>query len=141
MVRAEMNKGLEENEEATAGVNSGRGVGGGIIYEGKLYRGGNNSAGEWGHTTMVLDGDPCRCGCRGCLEAYIGAPGIIRRLREVAPQSLLHVRDETEIVEMLIKVAKQGAATMAYILAETVHYLGAGIANLVNLFNPQRIIL
>ena len=141
MALAEMHKAPEAHHETTAVLNIGTGVGAGIIYEGKLYRGGNNSAGEWGHTTMVLDGDPCRCGCRGCLEAYIGAPGIIRRLREVAPQSLLHVSDETEIVEMLIKVAKQGDATMAYILAETVHYLGAGIANLVNLFNPQRIIL
>ena len=141
MALAEMHKGLEVHREAIAALNIGTGVGAGIIYKGALYRGGNNSAGEWGHTTMVLDGDPCRCGCRGCLEAYIGAPGIIRRLRAIAPRSLLHISDETECVETLIKAAKLGDATMAQVLSETLHYLGAGIANLINLFNPQQIIL
>lgn len=141
MALAEMHRDAEASNETMAVLNIGTGVGAGIIYEGRLYRGGNNSAGEWGHTTMVLDGDQCRCGCRGCLEAYIGAPGIIRRLREVDPRSLTHLSDETEIVEALIKGAKQGDPTMARILTETIHYLGAGVANLINLFNPQRIIL
>lgn len=141
MALAEMHRDPETYQETMAVLNIGTGVGAGIIYEGKLYRGGNNSAGEWGHTTMVLDGDACRCGCRGCLEAYIGAPGIIRRLHEVAPESLTHLNDETETVKTLIQMAKQGDATMDHILAETVHYLGAGVANLINLFNPQRIIL
>lgn len=141
MALAEMHRDPEAHQETMAVLNIGTGAGAGIIYEGKLYRGGNNSAGEWGHTTMVLDGDECRCGCRGCLEAYIGAPGIIRRLREIAPQSLTHLSDETEIVKTLITMAKQGDTIMAHILSETVHYLGAGVANLINLFNPQRIIL
>lgn len=141
MALAEVQKDPEAHYETMAVLNIGTGVGAGIIYEGKLYRGGNNSAGEWGHTTMVLDGDQCRCGCRGCLEAYIGAPGIIRRLRAVAPQSLRHLSDEAEIIETLIKTARQGNKTMDQVLAETLHYLGAGIANLINLFNPQRIIL
>lgn len=141
MALAELHKDPEAHNETMAALNIGTGVGAGIIHEGKLYRGGNNSAGEWGHTTMVLDGKPCRCGRRGCLEAYIGAPGIIRRLREVDSQSLLHLDDEAEIVETLIKMANQGNAVMACVLSETIHYLGAGIANLINLFNPQRIVL
>ena len=141
MALAEIHRDAEASNETMAVLNIGTGVGAGIIYEGRLYRGGNNSAGEWGHTTIVLDGDQCRCGCRGCLEAYIGAPGIIRRLRAADPQSLTHISDETELVEALIKGAKQGNATMARILDETIHYLGAGVANLINLFNPQRIVL
>jgi predicted NBD/HSP70 family sugar kinase len=141
MALAEMHKDPEVRHETIAVLNIGTGAGAGIIYEGKLYRGENNSAGEWGHTTMVLDGDQCRCGCRGCLEAYIGAPGIIRRLREIDPQRLLHISDETEVVETLIKMANHGDPTMARVLSETLHYLGAGIANLINLFNPRRIIL
>jgi predicted NBD/HSP70 family sugar kinase len=90
---------------------------------------------------MVMDGDACRCGCRGCLEAYIGAPGIIRRLRAIDPQSLTQISDETKIVEALIQMARQGNPTMAHVLSETLHYCGAGIANLINLFNPQHIIL
>ena len=141
MALAEMHKDLEVRHETLAALNIGTGVGAGIIYEGALYRGGNNSAGEWGHTTIVLDGDACRCGCQGCLEAYIGAPSIIRRLRAIAPQSFLSISDETECIEALIKEAKQGEATMTRVLSETLHYLGAGIANLINLFNPQRIVL
>jgi predicted NBD/HSP70 family sugar kinase len=127
--------------ETVAVLNIGTGASAGIIYEGRLYRGGNNSAGEWGHTTMVLDGAPCRCGCRGCLEAYIGAPGLLRRLQELAPGCLAERGDETEQVRACIQGAKQGDPVMARVLAETLHYLGAGIANLLNLFNPQRVIL
>lgn len=141
MALAEVQKYPEAHDETMAVLNIGTGVGAGIIYEGKLYRGGNNSAGEWGHTTMVLDGDPCRCGCRGCLEAYVGAPGIIRRLHAVAPQGFRNLSDEAEIIEALIKTARQGNRTVDQVLTETLHYLGAGIANLINLFNPQRIIL
>lgn len=141
MALAEMHRDPDAQRETMAVLNIGTGAGAGIIYEGKLYRGGNNSAGEWGHTIMVLDGEPCRCGCRGCLEAYIGAPGIIRRLRALAPQRLIHLNDEAEIVETIIKMARQGDAIMEQILGETNRYLGAGIANLINLFNPQRIIL
>ena len=114
---AEMHKDPDAHLEAMAVLNIGTGAGAGIIYEGKLYRGGNNSAGEWGHTTMVLDGDQCRCGRQGCLEAYIGAPGIIRRLRAIAPQSLLYINEEIEIVETLIKTAKQGNTTMGRVLS------------------------
>jgi predicted NBD/HSP70 family sugar kinase len=141
MALAEIQKDPEADQETMAVLNIGTGVGAGIIYEGKLYRGGNNSAGEWGHTTMVLDGDQCRCGCKGCLEAYIGAPGIIRRLRALDPQSLPHSSDEAELLEALIHNAGQGKVVPARVLAETLHYLGAGIANLINLFNPQRIVL
>ncbi len=141
MALAELHRSPASREETMAVLNIGTGVSAGIIYQGKLYRGGNNSAGEWGHTTIVLDGASCRCGCSGCLEAYIGAPGIIRRLRDAAPQSPLLAYDETTSVEKLILLARQGDERMQAVLAETLHYMGAGIANLINLFNPQRVIL
>ena len=58
----------------------GIGVGAAVFTEGRLYRGSRSSAGEWGHTPIVLDGEPCRCGSLGCLEAYIGESAILRRL-------------------------------------------------------------
>src|SRR5205807_8221891 len=71
------------------------GIGAGIIADGSLYRGAGNSAGEWGHMTLELDGRLCRCGSHACLEAYAGAPGIITSLRAIAPQSpLLHENDQ-----------------------------------------------
>src|SRR4029078_8959401 len=58
----------------------GTGGGAAVVVDGRSYRGANSNAGEWGHTTLVYDGEVCRCGARGCLEAYVGAGGIGRRL-------------------------------------------------------------
>lgn len=128
--------------ETLAVVNLGTGVGAGIIYEGKLYRGATNSAGEWGHTIMALNGKSCRCGRRGCLEAYVGAPGIIDHLRELSPQShLLQSHDEMQVIAALSSAALDGEPIAIQVLSDTAHYLGAGLANLINLFNPQRVIL
>jgi len=128
--------------ETVAVVNLGTGVGAGIIYEGKLYRGATNSAGEWGHTIMALNGKRCRCGRQGCLEAYVGAPGIIDRLRAQAPESaLLQSHDEMQIIRELVSAALNGDTNALQVLSDTAHYLGAGLANLINLFNPQRVIL
>src|SRR5262249_30245199 len=60
----------------------GSGVGAAVITHGSTYRGATSSAGEWGHTTIVYGGRPCRCGARGCLEAYVGAEGILDRYRQ-----------------------------------------------------------
>ena len=142
MALTEMHLEPDMRSETLIALNVGTGVGAGIIYEGQLYRGGNNSAGEWGHTTLVLDGEMCRCGHRGCLEAYTGAPALIRRLREIAPDSsLLSSGDEVQIITDLMTAAEQGDSAARQVLLDTIHYLGAGMADLINLFNPQRIIL
>ncbi|HLZ61057.1 MAG TPA: ROK family protein [Ktedonosporobacter sp.] len=120
----------------------GTGIGAGIIADDALYRGVDNNAGEWGHTTIELDGRLCRCGGHGCLEAYAGAPAIIARLREVAPQSpILQSNDQERIIVALVEAARNGDPAAVEVLKGTAHYLGAGIANLINLFNPQVIVL
>lgn len=142
MALAELHMRPDMVEKTMIALNIGTGVGAGIMYQGKLYQGGNNSAGEWGHTTIVLDGEMCRCGHRGCLEAYIGAPALIRRLRQIAPTcSVLTSGDEVQTITDLLSAAQQGDAVAKQVLLDTLHYLGAGMANLINLFNPQRIIL
>jgi predicted NBD/HSP70 family sugar kinase len=114
----------------------GTGVGAAVVMNGQSYRGAHSNAGEWGHTTLVYDGDVCRCGARGCLEAYIGADTVNRRLAEVAGEPF----DPKRLTRMLAAdTALEGAA--AEIIAETVGYLGAGIGGLVNLFSPERIVL
>jgi predicted NBD/HSP70 family sugar kinase len=114
----------------------GTGVGAAVVMNGQSYRGAHSNAGEWGHTTLVYDGDVCRCGARGCLEAYIGAATVNRRLAEAIGEPY----DPTRLGRMLAADAPlEGRA--AEILAETVGYLGAGIADLVNLFSPERIVL
>jgi predicted NBD/HSP70 family sugar kinase len=142
MAQAESLFGAGQGYEHVAVLLIATGIGAGIIADGSLYRGAGNSAGEWGHTTIELDGRPCRCGSHGCLEAYAGAPGIIASLREVAPQSsLLQSNDQESTLAAVVDAARGGDLTATQVLKDTAHYLGAGIANLVNLFNPQLILL
>jgi predicted NBD/HSP70 family sugar kinase len=120
----------------------GTGVGAGIIEDGALYRGAMNSAGEWGHTILELDGRLCRCGNKGCLEAYVGAPGIIARYAElVQSNDPGDIDDQKEMLLSIIGAAREGDAAARKVLDDTLKYLSAGIGNLINLVNPQKVIL
>ncbi|MBT3152157.1 ROK family transcriptional regulator [Streptomyces sp. CHD11] len=123
-------------------VNLGTGVGAGLVLGGGVHRGVSNSAGEWGHTTLVLDGRACHCGNRGCVETYTGAPGIMLNLRELSPDSpLLHDGDQTATVDALAGAVRAGDPVALGVLRHTARYLGAGVADLVNLFNPEVVVL
>ncbi|MEU7487177.1 ROK family protein [Streptomyces sp. NPDC042319] len=115
----------------------GSGVGASVITDGSAYGGAAHGAGEWGHTTMQLRGRRCRCGARGCLEAYVGAEAVLERWREAGGAAPSGADEESALAALL---AADDPAT-AEVLAETAEYLGAGIADLVNLFNPERIVL
>ncbi|MEU4680055.1 ROK family transcriptional regulator [Micromonospora sp. NPDC023737] len=118
----------------------GSGVGAAVVAGGATYRGASSSAGEWGHTTLVYGGRQCRCGARGCLEAYVGAEAIIDRYREARGGRPVPGDDEESQLNALIEAAA-GSATARRVLDETAAYLGAGVANLINLFNPERVVL
>ena len=122
-------------------VKLGTGVGAGIAVGGSLYRGATNTAGEWGHTTLVLDGRPCHCGALGCVEAYIGAPGIIRTLREIDPDSPLAQEDQTAAIDATARALAAGDPVAVEAVRRTARYLGIAVANLVNLLDPQVIVL
>jgi len=142
MAQAERLFGAAQGVEHVAVLLVATGIGAGIVADGSLFRGAINSAGEWGHTCIELDGRLCRCGSHGCLEAYAGAPGIIDRLRELATQSsLLHHNDQERTLAAIVDAARDGDPVATRVLKDTTHYLGAGIANLINLFNPQLILL
>jgi predicted NBD/HSP70 family sugar kinase len=142
MAQAERLFGAAQGVEHVAVLLVATGIGAGIVADGSLFRGAINSAGEWGHTCIELDGRLCRCGSHGCLEAYAGAPGIIDRLSELAPQSsLLHHNDQERTLASIVDAARDGDPVATRVLKDTAHYLGAGIANLINLFNPQLILL
>ncbi|WET78749.1 ROK family protein [Amycolatopsis sp. QT-25] len=118
----------------------GSGVGAAVVTDGTTYRGATSSAGEWGHTTIVYGGRECRCGSRGCLESYVGAEGVLARYRKARGGKPTSGEDErTQFAALLKSAGKTKAA--AKMLEETAGYLGAGIGNLVNLFNPERIVL
>ncbi|HEX8629285.1 MAG TPA: ROK family transcriptional regulator, partial [Catenuloplanes sp.] len=123
-------------------VTLGTGVGAGFAFGGSLHRGISNSAGEWGHTTLILDGRLCHCGSHGCVEAYVGAAGIMQNLRELAPDSaLLHSGGQTATIVELAHAADRQDPVAHKVLTDTARYLGAGIANLVNIVNPELVVL
>ncbi|WP_306312119.1 ROK family transcriptional regulator [Streptomyces hydrogenans] len=118
------------------------GVGAGIAIGGQLYRGFTNSAGEWGHTCLALDGRPCTCGNRGCVEAYVSLRGIAETWRELAPGDARATGpDDAVTVAALARAADAGDPAAAAAIDRTGRYLGAAVANLVNLVNPQVVVV
>ncbi len=122
-------------------VSLGTGAGAGIAVDGALYRGTANAAGEWGHTTLVLDGRACHCGSMGCVETYVGAPGIVRTLREVDPDSPLIQGDQTAAIDAIARALAKGDPAAVETVRRTARYLGVAVGGLINLLNPQVIVL
>ena len=113
----------------------GSGVGASLISGGTIYQGATSSAAEFGHITVAVGGRKCRCGASGCLEAYAGAASILERYgRPMAAND-----QELALAELID--AGDSSPFAAAVLDETAQYLGAGIGTLINLFNPERIIL
>ncbi len=116
----------------------GRGIGMGIISASRLFRGVSSSAGEWGHTKVSIGGPACQCGGNGCLEAYVGGAAIGRRWRGSGGR--FSGTDE-ETLAALIREVDAGEPLATRVMSETLEILGIGLANLVNLFNPERIVI
>jgi glucokinase len=126
----------------------GTGIGGGLILDGRLYRGANGNAGEVGHMRVVLEGGPlCGCGKRGCLEAFCSGPSIARRTRKAvrhAPGSqivALAGGADAVTAEHLFAAARAGDALAVQLVDETAHYMGVGLANVIQAINPEVIVL
>ncbi|MCQ8190101.1 ROK family protein [Streptomyces rugosispiralis] len=138
--RAEMWFGAGRGVQHAVVALIGSGVSASVITHGSPYRGATDSAGEWGHTTVQAGGRRCRCGARGCLEAYVGAEAVLERYRQARRGRVTPGADQESAFAALLTAADTSSAAQR-VLEEAAVYLGAGIANLVNLFNPQRIIL
>jgi glucokinase len=131
------------------GMTLGTGIGGGLILEGKLYHGASDVAGEIGHTTIDSTGRRCKCGNYGCLEAYASGPAIAERAREALrgdeSESILVSMvdgDQRKITAQTVyEAAKRGDLTAREVVRETARFLGAGVANLLNIFNPDTVVL
>ncbi|HUQ18608.1 MAG TPA: ROK family glucokinase [Gemmatimonadaceae bacterium] len=130
------------------GLTIGTGIGGGLILDGKLYHGASDAAGEIGHTTIDSTGRRCKCGNYGCLEAYASGPAIAMRAREAMEfdgSSIL-----TEIVEgdlsrvtaqTVFEAAKRGDQIALEVVRDTAHFLGVGLSTLINVFNPDTVVI
>src|SRR5512142_550322 len=131
------------------GMTIGTGIGGGLILDGKLLHGSSDVAGEIGHTTIDLNGRHCKCGNYGCLEAYASGPAIATRAREVLVReetasllpSLVDGRLEAITAEIVYRAAQKGDAVANEIVRDTARYLGAGIANLLNILNADVVVV
>lgn len=119
----------------------GTGVGAAIFTNGALYRGAASSAGEWGHTSIVVDGKRCRCGGAGCIEAYIGAAALLEEWYRTDPGSAPLSGPGSEQWADLFLAASRTHEAARSALDRAARYLGVGAANLINLFNPEKIIL
>jgi predicted NBD/HSP70 family sugar kinase len=138
LATAEMWFGAARGRAHSIVVLVGRGLGIGVIAGGRLLRGTSSSAGEWGHTKVSLGGPSCQCGAQGCIEAYVGGDAVTRRWREAGAKV---TGTDAEVFAQLIDVADAGDAIAARVLSETIEILGLGLANLVNLFNPEQIVM
>ncbi|WP_338681116.1 ROK family transcriptional regulator [Streptomyces acidiscabies] len=139
---SEMWFGVGRGVDSMAVVNLGTGVGAGIALGGSLIRGTTNNAGEWGHTLLELDGRPCRCGRRGCVEAYVGAAGLEATLAAIAPDHpALRRRGQRDFVVAVADGLAAGDPVVEELLARTAHYLAAALGDLVNLLNVPTVTL
>ncbi|HNZ12370.1 MAG TPA: ROK family protein, partial [Anaerolineaceae bacterium] len=122
-------------------IKIGIGVGSGLVINHQIYRGESGTAGEIGHTTIEVDGRLCRCGNHGCMEAYVGGPGLLADA-QAALQAAHRGADEMPgTVEDLVDTALQGDAVCRQVIQNAGRYLGTSIANLLNLVNPGLVIL
>lgn len=118
------------------------GVGMGVVINGRLYRGRKGVAGEFGHVTMDPDGPVCRCGKNGCLEAIVGNFGIMRDARTAAENGEWRSdKSENVTVDEIVRRARQGEPRLREIYARAGRVLGIGVSNLMEIFNPARIII
>lgn len=125
-------------------VTLGTGVGGGIILDGKLWRGANGSAAEIGHIGVdPFAGVPCTCGSRGCLEVYASATAIVRMTREASPRypnSVLH-HTEDLTSEKIYQAGREGDELAIEVFRQMGVYLGIGLASLINVLNPEIVVI
>lgn len=124
------------------------GIGGGMILGGQLYIGTDGCAGEIGHMTVDVNGPQCNCGNVGCLETLASGTAMakeaIRRLSQGERSSLVAlVRGKLENIDakLLARAARQGDSLACDVISNAAYYLGIGMVNLVNIFNPERIVV
>ncbi len=141
-------QGAGKGSRVLVGLTLGTGVGGGIVIDGRIFHGVGDVAGEIGHMTVDLDGRPCKCGNLGCLEAYASGPNIAARAvegLEFGASSILPDLVEGMLsdvtAETISRAAVQGDAYALSVMRETAEYLGAGIANVMNLLNPDTVVI
>ena len=140
--------GAAKGAKNVIGVTIGTGIGGGIIIDGRLYHGSSDVAGEIGHMTIDSTGRRCGCGNYGCLEAYASGTAIAERAREALAgetEGVLMTMCDGQLpkitAQMVYKAANEGDLIAVDVVRETARFLGAGIGALLNVLNPEVVVL
>jgi len=148
MALAEFEFGKGQGVKNFVFINVGMGIGAGIVINGELFYGKSNCTGEIGHTTVDYNGPKCSCGNNGCLEVMASGPAIVKRaiksIKE-GEKSLISELVNYDLnrisAEIVATAANQGDKLGRSIMEETGEYLGTGVANIINLFNPELVII
>lgn len=140
--------GAGKGAQQVVGLTIGTGIGGGLILDGRLYHGTSDVAGELGHTTIDANGRRCKCGNYGCLEAYASGTAIAERAREALvggePSAMPAMvgGDLSRLTAATVYAAAKEEDRLAVeVVRETARFLGIGVANLLNIFNPEVVVL
>ncbi len=140
--------GAARGSQHVIGLTIGTGIGGGLVLDGRLYHGATGIAAELGHISIEANGRKCNCGNYGCLEAYASGPAIATRAREAlggGESSLLPGMvqgDLTRITAQTVyEAAENGDGLARDVVRDTAQFLGVGIANLLNIFNPEVVVI
>ena len=141
-------RGAASGGRVVVGLTIGTGVGGGVILDGRIFHGASDAAGEIGHASIDTNGRRCKCGNYGCLEAYASGPAIASRAAEGieagAHSNLLDYVDgnlSAITAKTVSQAALSGDQFCADVIRETAHFLGSAVANLVNIFNPDIVVI
>ncbi len=139
---------LSAKPRQVVGIFLGTGIGGGIILDGKLYSGHSGTAGEIGHMVIEVGGPKCSCGSRGCFEALASRTAIFRRLSEAVADGKKTMLTESlgpDLKDLrsgdLRKAIKKGDKLVEQIIEEAAEYTGIAVANIINIMNPQVVVL
>jgi glucokinase len=141
-------RGAARGAKVVVGLTIGTGVGGGIVIDGKLFHGASDIAGEIGHTTVDLNGRHCKCGSYGCVEAYASGTAIAARAvegLEAGASSKLpdYVSGDLSAIDaqVVYRAARDGDEFAREVVRDTARFLGATVANIVNTFNPDVVVI
>ncbi len=147
MALAELRFGAAKRFDSAVCITLGTGIGSGIIFNKRLWRGSDFSAGEIGHIVIDYDGKKCRCGNNGCLEAYCSSQAILERTRDKCRNGMSEILSDVldgDLANLSVKkmfaAAKKGDETALAVVEETGTILGAGLSGVVNLLNPEALI-
>jgi len=131
----EKNFGAGKDFENVIYVSAGIGIGVGLILNDSLYKGSNGFSGELGHMTIQAGGAKCRCGNEGCWELYASEQALVRQAEK------LDIPSDMQDLEGLVTLAESGNDEIIALFEQTGDYLGIGINNIINIFNPQQVII